>query len=723
MRLPSSGGGLHAIAYTFSKARQSGGFVRMYRALRSRNACKTCALGMGGQKGGMVNEAGHFPEFCKKSVQALAADLQAPVPQSALTAPFDYLAGLTPRQLEGLGRLTSPLVAEPGATRFRIATWDEAIACLTAGLEEATPERSFFYASGRSSNEAGFLMHLMARAWGTNNVNNCSFFCHQASGIGLTEVLGASTGTVQLEDLQHTDLVLLIGGNPASNHPRLLRTLMELKRRGGKVVVINPLRERGLERFRVPSDPRSLLFGTTIADLYLQPHIGGDIALLQALARMLLDRGAVDHGWLAAHTEGSAAVLAELAKLDLDELLRQAGITRAEAEQCVELLVASKATVLAWAMGITHHLHGVDNVRAIAQLALLRGMCGRQGAGLLPLRGHSNIQGLGTIGFTPTLRSAIFERLQARYRMQLPTTPGLDTMGSLERAAAGGIDVAWCLGGNLYGSSPDALFAQTALASIGQLVHLTTTLNTGHVVARGRETWVLPVLARDEEPQPTTQESMFSYVRMSDGGEPHHPGPWPESRIIAEVAKRLLGEAPIPWSELADHSRIRQVLAAVVPGFDQMAALDATRTEFHIPGRVYREPTFRTGDGRAKLAPVALPAWPALPESGVRLMTIRSEGQFNSVVYEESDRYRGTSRRDVIMLAPADIARLGLTVGQRVAVSSSIGRMEVVVAETRIRAGNAAMYYPEANVLVPRATDPRSGTPSFKHIVVAITPL
>ena len=246
MRLPSSGGGLHAIAYTFSKARQSGGFVRMYRALRSRNACKTCALGMGGQKGGMVNEAGHFPEFCKKSVQALAADLQAPVPQSALTAPFDYLAGLTPRQLEGLGRLTSPLVAEPGATRFRIATWDEAIACLTAGLEEATPERSFFYASGRSSNEAGFLMHLMARAWGTNNVNNCSFFCHQASGIGLTEVLGASTGTVQLEDLQHTDLVLLIGGNPASNHPRLLRTLMELKRRGGKVVVINPLRERGL---------------------------------------------------------------------------------------------------------------------------------------------------------------------------------------------------------------------------------------------------------------------------------------------------------------------------------------------------------------------------------------------------------------------------------------------------------------------------------------------
>lgn len=715
MPLPSAGGGFHAIAYTFVKAYKAGGVLRMYKALRARNACKTCALGMGGQKGGMVNETGHFPEFCKKSVQALAADLQDPVPASAITAPFSYLNELSPRQLEALGRLTTPLVAEAGSDRYRTATWHEAVTRISAKLSASTPDETFFYASGRSSNEAGFLMHLLARCYGTNNVNNCSFYYHQASGVGLSDVLGGSTGTVTLADLDHTDLFILIGGNPASNHPRLMKTLMELKRRGGTIISINPLNELGLERFRVPSDPRSLFFATTIADQVIQPHIGGDIPLLLAVAKLILARQAHDHAFIAARTTGFAAIEAHLAGLDLDDLLARAGVDRATCDRLVEAYAQSKATVFSWAMGVTHHLHGVDNVRAIADLALLRGMVGKPGAGLFPLRGHSNIQGLGTIGFTPTLKKALLERIESRFGVQLPTTPGLDTMQSMDRARAGRIRSAWALGGNLFGSNPDATVATATFAAIDQMVYFNTTLNTGHIHGRGQETWILPVLARDEEPQATTQESMFSYVRLSDGGQAHHPGPRSEVQVVAAIAQRVLGEAPIPWGQLADHGNVRQVIAAVVPGLEGLAEIDRTKHEFHIAGRN------AMSKAQAQFRVVQPPTLPALAPTELRAMTIRSEGQFNSVVYEDADRYRGVTRRDVILMHPEDVTRLGLSLGQRVTVGNAVGTMTLTIAAGRIRPGNAALYYPEANVLVPRATDPESDTPSFKNVVVAIT--
>ncbi len=720
---PRSGGGWHAIAYTLRKAREAGGFLRMYQAMRAKNACKTCALGMGGQLGGMVNELGHFPEFCKKSIQAMGSDLQPAIPAHLIEqATFDYLAGLSPRQLETMGRLTTPLVAAPGSDRYRAVSWDEAMVRLSATLKATPPEQSFFYFSGRSSNEAGFLLQLVARVFGTNNINNCSFYCHQASGIGLTGALGVSTGSVSLEDLEHSDLVVLIGGNPASNHPRFMRTLMDLRRRGGKVVVVNPLREVGLVNFKVPSDPRSLLFGSAIADVYVQPHIGSDISFLAALAKALLERGGADHAYLREHTGGAEAFIASLDALDRAVLLERCGVSAAQLDEVCTLLLASRATIFSWAMGITHHLHGVDNVRMIANLALLRGMCGKPGAGLLPLRGHSNIQGLGTVGVTPKLKEQVFAALEGRFGIRLPTAPGLDTMQSMERAAAGGIRTAWCLGGNLYGSNPDAGFAGTALGTIDQLVYLNTTLNTGHVHGRGKETWILPVLARDEEPQPTTQESMFSYIRLSDGGPARHLGPRSEVQVIAGLARGVFGDGgAIDWKGLERHGAIREVIAAVIPGLERLAGIDASRKEFHISGRAYHDPDFKTADHRAHLQLVAIPAPAALAVDQLRLMTIRSEGQFNTVVYEDYDRYRGQERRDVILISPADRQRLGLAVDQRVTISSSAGTMgNILVREADIRAGNAAMYYPEANVLVPRAVDRESGTPSFKHIVVRI---
>ncbi len=723
MKIPRTGGGWHAISYTFRQSFASGGTLKMWSAMRAKNACKTCALGMGGQMGGMVNEKGHFPEFCKKSIQAMASDLQPAIPLANITTvPFDYLAGLSPRQLETMGRITVPMVAERGADHYRAATWDEAMQRLGAHLKTTPPERSFFYFSGRASNEAAFLLQLFARLYGTNNVNNCSFYCHQASGVGLTSVLGQSTGTMGLDDLDHSDLVFLIGGNPASNHPRFMRTLMQVRRRGGQVIVVNPLRETGLVNFSVPSDPRSLVFGTTIADLYLQPHIGGDIALFTAMAKRLLDGGGVDRAWLAEHANGWDELERHLAAQDLDDLVRTSGVPLAQIDDAVARYRAAKAAVFSWTMGITHHRHGVDNVRAIAALALMRGMCGFPGAGLLPLRGHSNVQGIGTVGVTPKLKDEVFARLQDHLGVRLPTAPGMDTMACMERATAGGIGAAWCLGGNLFGSNPDAAYATKALAGIDQIVYLNTTLNTGHVHGLGKETWVLPVLARDEEPQPTTQESMFSFVRLSDGGAARHEGPRSEVRIVGDLGRAVLGDGgAIDWAAMgASHGRVREAIAACVPGLEPLADIDRTKQEFQIAGRDLVEPKFKTPDGKARLAVAPVPRETPLGERELRLMTIRSEGQFNSVVYEDHDRYRGTERRDVILLAPEDRARLGLVVDQQVVVRSAVGEMRVRVREFAIRAGNAAMYYPEANVLVPRDLDPESRTPSFKNVRVAI---
>ncbi len=722
MGKPRAGGGLASILYSFARARDAGGYVRMWKALRSKNACKTCALGMGGQSGGMVNELGRFPEVCKKSIQAMAADMQGRVREDFFeTFDFDHLSRFTPRELEYSGRIVTPLLAGPDDRSYREISWDDAISRISERMKATPPDDSFFYFSGRSSNEAGFILQIFARLFGTNNVNNCSYYCHQASGVGLSSVTGSGTASIELEDLDKADLVVLIGGNPASNHPRFMRSLMDLKRRGGRVVVINPLREEGLVRFHVPSDVRSLFFGTDIADLYVQPHIGGDIALLKSAARILLDRKAIDEEFVRDHCDGWDELKRELESIDVRDTCVAAGVSRPNVEALADEIAGSKSTIYCWTMGITHHEHGVENVQMIANLAMMRGMLGRPGAGLLPLRGHSNVQGIGSIGATPKLKEAIFERLEEEFRVELPTSEGLDTLGCMERAAAGDVGFAFLLGGNLFGSNPDSAFAEEALRTIGMTVFLSTTLNSGHIRGRGKESIILPVLARDEEAQATTQESMFNFVRLSDGGASRHTGPRSEVEVIADLAERVLGpQSPVDWSLMRVHREIRQAIARIVPGYERIGAIDTSREEFQIDGRTFHEPRFGTPSGRAQFHVVETPVR-AEDSEGLTLMTVRSEGQFNTVVYDEDDRYRGQERRDVILMNEEDIRRLGLEEDQRVRVFSDTGAMTgVLVRPYEIRAGNAAMYYPEANILVPRAADERSKTPAFKSIRVRV---
>jgi molybdopterin-dependent oxidoreductase alpha subunit len=720
----TSAGGWKAISYALHTADRVG-WMALWRAMHSRNACKTCALGMGGQQGGMVNEAGHFPEVCKKSLQAMAADMQDGIsPDFFARYSIAQLRTLSPRELESCGRLVDPVYAGPGDTHYRVVTWDEALGLVASRLKASDPARSFFYSSGRSSNEAGFLLQLFARVFGTNNVNNCSYYCHQASSVGLASSLGTGTATVQLEDVEGSDLFMLVGGNPASNHPRLLRSLMAMRRRGGHVIVINPAREIGLVNFRVPSDPRSLLFGSQIASLYVQPHIGGDLALLTGIAKYVIERGGHEQAFVDQHTEGFAAFTRQVEATTWSDIEISAGVPHETIARVAEMYMSATNVVVGWTMGITHHLHGVENVQMIANLALLRGMIGRPRAGLMPIRGHSNVQGMGSVGVSPVLKQAIMARLEQRFGIRGPATPGLDTMACIEACGRGDMDAAVCLGGNLFGSNPDATFAAAALGRLQHITYLSTSLNSGHAWGTAKETLVLPVLPRDEEPQPTTQESMFSYVRFSDGGPARHRGPRSEVSVLAALGRGVLGdEGSVAWTDLESHQRIRTLIADLIPGLEPMSDIDRTRGEFHIAGRRLDTPRFPTASGRARFHAVELPARAALRERHVQLMTVRSEGQFNTVVYEDEDLYRGQERRDVILINPEDMQRWGLTRDQRVTVRSSVGEMRGLLARPYdIRQGNAVMYYPEANTLVPRDVDPRSRTPAFKAVLVEVVP-
>lgn len=723
-------GGWSSIGYALRKARESGGTMAMWRAMRTRNTCKTCALGMGGQAGGMVNESGHFPEFCKKSLQAMAADMQ-PAIESQFWSNYTVgrLKQASSRELERFGRLSEPVQYTRSSSCYTPVSWDEALGVIASKLASTSPDETFFYSSGRSSNEAGFLLHLFARLYGTNNINNCSYYCHQASGVGMTRVIGSGTATVVLEDLDKTDLVFVIGANPASNHPRLMRALMNVRRRGGQVIIINPIREPGLEVFSIPSDVRSLLFTSKIASLMVQPHIGGDLALLMGVAKSLVENGQIDYGFLTRHTEGFEALLERVRSATWNELVEGSGVERTIIEDIASRYAASKRTIFSWAMGITHHRHGTETVQMIAALALLRGMIGQPGSGLMPIRGHSNVQGVGSVGMTPELNRTIFEKLTSEYQLQLPDTPGLDTMGCMEAAASGQVKVGICLGGNLYGSNPDQAFSAKALSRLDLLVTLSTTLNTGHAWALARQSIILPVLPRDEEPQPTSQESMFNYVRLSEGGEPRMDGPRSEVAIIAELAARVSRLAPgdslngIKWADMNDTEGIRDMISRVVPGWQRVREMNLNGQEFHVEGRTLHQPVFNTPNGRARFQTVDLPGLAPTSHRSFRLMTIRSEGQFNTVVYEDYDLFRGAPGRDVVLIHPDDLNRLGLADGQRVAVEGPAGRLPHfrVMAFERIRTGNIAMYFPEANVLLNRDVDRHSRTPAFKGGVVTIS--
>lgn len=712
------GGGPKKVLYTLSTIGKMG-VGKAAKALTSHNACKACAYGMGGQKGGMTNELGEFPSVCNKSVQAQSSDVQGAIPLPVFEHTIADIAELSPRELERLGRLDTPLHRPPGGKRFVPLSWEAALDLAAARLAEVRPERTFFYSSGRSSNEAGFLFQLLARAYGTNNVNNCSYYCHQATSEGLSTTIGKGTATVELEDLTGADLIFVIGANPASNHPRFIHMLKACRDRGGQVIVINPAREPGLVRFAVPKSPRSMLSGgSEIASDYLQPRVGSDLALFKGLAKAVLEHGMESTEFIAAHSRGFSVFRQDIEATDWAEIVAACGVERAEIERVATAYGRARNAVFAWGMGMTHHVHGTSNVEAIANLALLRGMIGRPYAGLLPLRGHSNVQGIGTIGVKPVLAADVLEKMESSFGVDFPKARGLDTMASLKAAEAGTIDAAVLMGGNLWAATPDRAFASRAMAAIGTKIFLTTTLNQGHLMGHGGgDVLILPVTARDEEWEPTTQESMFNFVRLSDGGIRRLDNVRPESWVLGQIGKRLLPDSRIDFAAWASHSRLRDAISRIVPGMEDLAHIDVAKREFHIRNRVMHTPRFGTADG---LAHFVVTPMPAPPDGRLMLASVRSEGQFNSIIYEETDSYRGKAGRDTVFLNAADMAERGIGEGDVVVLRTDAGTMRARAMAFDLPRGSALAYYPEANVLVGTGVDPRSKTPAFKSVPVEL---
>ncbi|WP_020208741.1 FdhF/YdeP family oxidoreductase [Gilvimarinus chinensis] len=718
------GGGPKKVLYTLQTIKRIG-LLDSAKALKSHNACKACGLGMGGQRGGMVNEKDEFPSVCNKSIQAQSTDIQPPIPAELFDHTLDEFNELTDRELETMGRLNTPIYKPAGSAKYQPLSWDEALTLAAGRFSAAPAEQSFFYASGRSSNEAGFLLQLMARLYGSNNVTNCSYYCHQATGVGLQSTLGTGTATVALEDLALADMVFVIGANPASNHPRFVHQLKGVRDRGGKVMVINPAKEPGLVKFAVPKSPKSMLVGGTwIASRFLQPKIGSDLALLTAMAKMLVEQNAHNAEFVQNHTQDFVAYRDYLAALDLTELLAQCGLTEQAVGELVDDYASADNVIFAWGMGITHHLNGADNVEAIANLAMLRGMVGKPGAGLLPLRGHSNVQGIGTIGVKPVLADDVLHAIETHMGVSLPKQKGMDTLACLRAAEARKMSNALMMGGNLFAATPDTEFARRALDAVGFKLYLTTTLNRGHFNGmENSEALILPVCARDEEPDSTTQESMFNYVRLSDGGITRLDNVRSEVSILAQLGARLLPDSPLDFAAFEQHDKVRKAIAATIPGMEPLADIGASKQEFVVGNRLVHKPVFNTQSQRGHFKTHTL-AQATNDDYPFLLASIRSEGQFNSIIYEESDSYRGTSHRWCVLMSELDCQRLQLQKGSRVTLKSPQGEMQnVEVVPFDLPAGSVMAYYPEANVLIGTDHDPRSKTPAFKSVPVAIVPV
>ncbi|MBT3530793.1 MAG: FdhF/YdeP family oxidoreductase [Gammaproteobacteria bacterium] len=703
------------------------GAANLAAAVRSKNTCKACAFGTGGQRGGLHNEYSNRIEICNKNIQAQLSDIRDPIPREIFEQnSIAELGELSGKQLENLGRLATPLYKKAGEKSYVAISYVDAFEIVSSRMKASDPEKCFFYGSGRSSNEAAFILQLFARLFGSNHVNNCSYYCHQASGVGLVNSIGTGTATIRYGDLHQADCIFVFGANPASNHPRFVKVLLECRQRGGKVVVINPAREAGLVRFASPSNFKSMISGGgDVASHYFQPNVGGDVALISGIAKSLIESGDVNQQFIEHHCLDYEAYENFINTLSWADICRESGLERHQFDELAQLYKDSEKTVFSWGMGLTHHSNGTDNIEAVANLALLRGMIGGAGKGLLPLRGHSNVQGVGSMGFTPKLKTSLFEAIEREYAVSLPTYEGMDTLACVQAAAKNDIDFALLLGGNLFSANPDTAFSSKALDAIPFKVMINSTLNQTHINGVEGENLILPIKVRDEESQPTTQESMFNYVRMSDGGFDRIEGLLSEVDIVSNIASRVVDSECFDFREFSKHKSIRRAISKLVPGFEAMAKLDESKQEFHIDGRHLSKPEFPTRSGRASFRIPENTDWQRKTSSAPHeftLTSVRSEGQFNTIIYSEEDVYRGQAHRQVLFMNPEDIEEMGFSVEEKIDVSNETGIMRnLELAEYSIRRGNVMCYFPEANVLIPQQLDVRSRTPSFKSVSVQIS--
>jgi molybdopterin-dependent oxidoreductase alpha subunit len=733
-QVPDAGGGLPVIQYWAEKTLSPQG-PQLWKALTHKSACLSCAWGTGGQKGGFSNEAGESLQRCMKSVESIMAETQPAVPKQIFAdRSIAELQQLSSQECDRLGRLSTPMILRAGRSHYEPISWDE-VYTLTTQAFRHPPQSIASYSSGRSSNEAAYLLQLMMRALGSNNLADCSDLCHAPSTVGLKEVFGSGTSMVSLEGLKQTDCVVLVGSNAAYNHPRLMNELIQLRDRGGHVIAINPVKEVGLVKFASPAYPlKSLFRGSEIASLFLQPIPGSDVAVFVGIQKALVERGWIQQEYLVAHTEGWEAIVDQAKQTPWEAITATCGVPQAELEAAAAMIHRSSRVVFAWAMGITQQVNGVENVFSITNTALLTGNAGKPGAGTMPIRGHSNVQGFGSMGVTVRLRQDIQTALEHLLGRSLSRVPGYDTRALMDAADQGAIATLMCMGGNLYGANPDSTQAKRALGNIDTILYLATKPNLGHFHGLARQNTILiPVLNRFENPHKTTVESGNNFVRLNDPGETHlkQANMVAEVDFLTELAHRLLGNTPINWRRLKDTRYVRQLIAQTIPGYGKIGAIDETEEEFTIAGRIFEKPTFATPSGKARMHTTPLPALtlPTPAEFGiaespalvVALMTGRSYSQHNTVVYKDGDAYRGMPHRRCILMNGDEAQQAGFAEHTKVTVKADAGQMDdVEVIYGAVRSGAALMFYPEVNAIFKAHIDPKSGTPAFKRVPAVI---
>lgn len=746
-------GGWAALASSASALLKSGNPLTQIRTLAKVNQpdgfdCPGCAWGD-------PLKASSF-EFCENGVKAVSWEATSRRCGPAFFAdhPVSWLAEQDDHFLERQGRLTHPMRYDADSDRYVPISWEGAFTLIAEELQALDdPDEAVFYTSGRTSNEAAFLWQLFVRAFGTNNLPDCSNMCHEASGVALKETIGIGKGAVSLEDMEHADAIFIFGQNPGTNHPRMLSDLQKAAERGAKIVTVNPLRERGLEKFANPKSPRDMLGGggTTLTHLYLQPQVGGDLPLLKGMMKVVVEAdeaaratgqpAVIDWTFVETHTDGLEHLIADLKAESWNRIIAQSGLSRAEIEQAAQIYIEAGPVICTWAMGLTQHVRGVETIQAVSNLLLLRGNIGRKGAGPCPVRGHSNVQGDRTMGITELPTTEFLDSLKRVFDFEPPREPGVNTVEALNLMAKGKAKVLMAMGGNFAAASPDSGFTYEALRGLNLTVHVSTKLNRSHTI-HGKQALILPALGRteiDEQKtgrQAITVEDSMSMVHASSGfnrpaSEHLRSEPW----IISGIARAVLPESRIPWDGFRDdYTLIRGKIEQVFSDFEDFNERILREGGFWL-GNAAADRQWQTENGKANFVVHDLPE-KTLRESAqdrttdrvFSLMTFRSHDQYNTTVYGPDDRYRGIKgHRKVVFMHSDDLIESGLAADDWVdlhtvsedGVERVLHQMKVVPYD--IPKGCLGAYFPETNVLVPLyAHGPRSGTPASKDIPVTL---
>lgn len=744
--------GVPAVMHALEMSIEQMGLVRSARTLLRVNQkdgfdCPGCAW--------PEEDKRHIAEFCENGAKAVAeeatvrrvsADFFAKHSIADLLGHDDYWLGQQ-------GRLVEPMILDEGATHYRPASWDEALDLIAEELRGLdSPDEAIFYTSGRTSNEAAFLYQLLVRGLGTNNLPDCSNMCHESSGVALSQTLGIGKGTVSIEDIHNASLIIVAGQNPGTNHPRMLSALEKAKMKGATIVAVNPLPEAGLMRFKNPQIPRGVIGdGTPIADEFVQIRMGGDQALFQALAKHLLEQherrvdagepGILDADFLTQHTSDFAAYADLIQAASWSELETATGLSEARMREIGDLVIASPATIVCWAMGLTQHKHSVATLRDVVNLLLLQGNVGRPGAGVCPVRGHSNVQGDRTMGIYEKMPEPFLKALDAEFSFDAPRKHGYDTVEAIRAMRDGKAHFFMGMGGNFVSATPDTAVTEAAMRNLRLTVEVSTKLNRSHLVT-GTRAVILPTLGRTDRDhrggidQRVTVEDSMGAVHASRGRlKPPADDMLSEVAIVARIAERLFaGPNALPnapqadWKAIeADYATVRAHIEAVVPGFDDYEARIAKGRTFFLPNGPRDERRFTTVTGKAIFTANEL-EYPKIPEGHLLLQTLRSHDQYNTTIYGKDDRYRGIrDGRRVVLVNSTDAEAAGVADGEIVDLVSvwtdgtkrRAEEFRVVHYDTPV--GNAAAYYPETNVLVPLdSTADGSGTPTSKSVIIRL---